>query len=60
MCLSRETVKIHGRHIMEKLQVSCRTEAAIHGMELGLGNEHPKAPKICASSLNRRSSAQVC
>lgn len=34
--LSIETVKSHVRHVMEKLRVSSRTEAAVKGVQLGL------------------------
>lgn len=50
--LSRETVKTHVRHVMEKLQARSRTEAAIQGIKLGLGNEHP-TPRLKKPSLPR-------
>lgn len=36
LVVSRETVKTHVRHIMEKMQVRTRTEAAVQGIKLGL------------------------
>lgn len=38
LCIGLETVKTHMRHIMEKLMVSDRTEAAVKGMKQGLIN----------------------
>ncbi len=37
--LSLSTVKTHLEHIMDKLEVSDRTQAALKAVELGLGPE---------------------
>jgi len=41
--ISRGTVKIHVQHIIAKLGVSDRTQAAVRAIELGL--LHPETPR---------------
>lgn len=47
--VSGETVKTHVRHIMEKLQVSTRTEAAVQGIKLGIVNDERTTKELTLS-----------
>jgi DNA-binding NarL/FixJ family response regulator len=46
LCVSSETVKTHLRHIMEKLQVADRTQAAVKAVNEGLVEQSGSRPTI--------------